>query len=165
MYLCQRPFCWLCGCVEGIHAALPNAACPGLYQKLLDATIGQLLALYPPSSHQGNKQTNNNENIHLLCWPFLMAMVMCRYDTAHITCWRRSRVTLEAIGCGHLASIISNNIKGTYLHLFLSMFFHCNTLKMGAKKRWPQLTIGVWHIKLMKSTKLIWQNTLLGGLI
>jgi hypothetical protein len=70
MYLRHRPFLWTCGCVEAIHTALPDAACPGLYLKPLDAAIGQLLAPYHPSSHQGNKQRNNDEKIDLLCWLF-----------------------------------------------------------------------------------------------
>jgi hypothetical protein len=29
-----------------------------------------LLAPYRPSGHQGNSKQNDDENIHLLCWPF-----------------------------------------------------------------------------------------------
>jgi len=39
---------------------LPNAACPGLHQKPLDAAIRQLLAPYRPSGRQGNNQQNDN---------------------------------------------------------------------------------------------------------
>ncbi len=42
-----------------LQMALPNAACPGLLQKPLDAAIRQLLAPYCPSGRQGNRQTNN----------------------------------------------------------------------------------------------------------
>jgi hypothetical protein len=38
--------------------ASPNAACPGLLWKPMDAGIGRLLALYCPSGRQGNRQTN-----------------------------------------------------------------------------------------------------------
>jgi hypothetical protein len=44
--------------------ALPDVACLGLHGKPLDAAIGQLLALYCPGGHQGNRQTHNNQQIH-----------------------------------------------------------------------------------------------------
>jgi hypothetical protein len=52
--------------------------------KPLDTTIGQLLAPYHPSGCQGISKRNNDEKIHLLCWPFLIAMAMRRCVTAHI---------------------------------------------------------------------------------
>ncbi len=42
----------------------------GYSKSPLDAGIGQLLALYCPSSYQGNRQTNNNQQIHLQSWLF-----------------------------------------------------------------------------------------------
>jgi hypothetical protein len=47
-----------------IQSALPNAACPGLLWKPLDAAIGQLLAPYHPSSCQGNSKQNNNNKMY-----------------------------------------------------------------------------------------------------
>jgi hypothetical protein len=41
----------------------------------------------------------------------------------------------RATGHHHWASIMFNNIKGTYLHWFLLMFFIVNTLKTGAKQK------------------------------
>jgi hypothetical protein len=41
--------------------ALPNAACPGLPGKPLDAAIGQLLALYHSSGCQGNSKQNDDK--------------------------------------------------------------------------------------------------------
>jgi hypothetical protein len=64
-----------------------------------------------------------------------MAAALHRYDTACITKRRRYRALVEATGRGHWASIISNNIKGTYLHRFLLMFFIINTLKLVLSKR------------------------------
>jgi hypothetical protein len=55
---------------RGMRMALLNAACPGLPWKPLDAAIGQLLAPYCPDGHQGNRKTNNDEKVHLLCWTF-----------------------------------------------------------------------------------------------
>jgi hypothetical protein len=49
--------------------ASPNAACPGLLRKPLYTGIGQLLAPYCPSGHQGNRQTNNNQQMTLKRWP------------------------------------------------------------------------------------------------
>ena len=49
-----------------IHAASPNAACPGLHWKPLDAAIGQLLAPYCLGGRQGNSKQNNN----VLCTHF-----------------------------------------------------------------------------------------------
>ena len=39
-----------------IHAASPNAACPGLLRKPLDAAIGLLLTPYRPGGRQGNSK-------------------------------------------------------------------------------------------------------------
>jgi hypothetical protein len=64
----------------------------------------------------------------------LMAIAMRRYVTVCIPQWRRSRASLEATARLLWASIMSNNIKGTYLcHFF--MFFIVNALKMGAKQK------------------------------
>ncbi len=65
MHLRCGPFWRPCGCAGAIQAASPNAACPGLLQKPLDAGIGQLLAPYCPSGCQGNRQTNNNQQMTL----------------------------------------------------------------------------------------------------
>ena len=43
-----------------MHAALPNAACPGLHRKPLDATIRRLLAPYCLGGHQGDSKQNND---------------------------------------------------------------------------------------------------------
>ena len=49
-----------------IHAASPNAACPGLHWKPLDAAIRQLLAPYCLGGRQGNSKQKNN----VLCTHF-----------------------------------------------------------------------------------------------
>jgi hypothetical protein len=41
--------------------ASPNATCPGLLWKPLDAAIGRLLTPYPPSGCQGNSKRNNDK--------------------------------------------------------------------------------------------------------
>ena len=60
MHLRHRPFGWPCGGVEGVHAASPDAACPGLLRKPLDAAIGQLLAPYCPDGCQGDSKQNKD---------------------------------------------------------------------------------------------------------
>ena len=62
MHLVRHPFQWTQRCAGAIQTALPNAACPRLLQKPLDAGIWQLLAPYCPSGRQGSNQQNNNNN-------------------------------------------------------------------------------------------------------
>ncbi len=69
MHLRRGPFWRPCGCAGAIQMASPNVACPGLLKKPLDAGIGQLLAPYCPSGRQGNRQTNNNQQLTLKRWP------------------------------------------------------------------------------------------------
>ncbi len=69
MHLHCGPFWRPCGCAGAIQTALPDAACPGLLRKPLYAGIRQLLAPYRPSGCQGNRQTNNNEQMTLKRWP------------------------------------------------------------------------------------------------
>ena len=61
----QRP----CRYAGAMRYALPDTACSGLLWKPLDAAIGWLLALYCPNGRQGNRQTNNNQQMHLKRWP------------------------------------------------------------------------------------------------
>jgi hypothetical protein len=51
-----------------------------------------------------------------------MAMAMRQYVTTRIARWRRSRASLEATGCRHRASIMPNNIVGTWLRRFFLTF-------------------------------------------
>ncbi len=69
MHLRRGPFRRPCGCAGAIQTASPNAACPGLLRKPLDTGIGRLLAPYCPRSRQGNRQTNNNQQMTLKKWP------------------------------------------------------------------------------------------------
>jgi hypothetical protein len=56
MHLRRRPFRRPYGGVDVIHAASPNAACPGLLLKPLDAAIGRLLTPYRPRGRQGDSK-------------------------------------------------------------------------------------------------------------
>ncbi len=72
-----------------------------------------------PPGQQANKQQSTNTPKKVAV---LMAMAMRRYITARIAQWRRSRASLEATGCCHWASIMSNNINWTWLQRFFLMF-------------------------------------------
>jgi hypothetical protein len=65
-----------------------------------------------PPEQQANKQQSTNTPTKLAV---LMAVAVCRYNTAHIAQWMRSRASLEANGCCHQASIAADSIKGTWL--------------------------------------------------
>ena len=56
MHFRRCSFRWPCKSIEAIHAASPNAACPGLLWKPLDAAIGLLLTPYHPDGRQGNSK-------------------------------------------------------------------------------------------------------------
>ncbi len=69
MHLHRGPFRRPCRCAGAIQTGLPNAACPGILWKPLDAGIGWLLTPYCLSGRQGNRQTNNNQQMTLKRWP------------------------------------------------------------------------------------------------
>ena len=70
MYLRRRPFRWSCESVEAKQVASPDAACPGLHRKPLDAAIGQLLAPYHPGGRHGDNQHNDNAKCTLFSGRF-----------------------------------------------------------------------------------------------
>jgi hypothetical protein len=85
-----------------------------------------------------------------------MAIAMRRYDTARIARWRGSRASLEATGCHHWASTCSDSMQLDIPTPVLSDVFHCQIVEKATKPQgWPQITIGVWHIKMTKSTWLV----------
>ncbi len=57
-----------------------------------------------------------------------MAMAMHRYVTACIAQWRRSRASLEATGCRHRASIMSDKLNQTWLRWYIQCF-HCQNCR------------------------------------
>ncbi len=84
------------------------------------ATNCSVLPQRPPGQ-QANKQQSTNTSKKVA---MLMAAAVCRYNTASIAQLRRSRALLEATGCHHRASIMSNNINRTWLQWFF-WCFHC----------------------------------------
>jgi hypothetical protein len=111
------------------------------------ATTHSVLPQRPPGQ-QAYKQQSTNTPTKLA---ILMAMAMCRYVTAHIAQWRRSRASLEATGRHHRASIMPNNIVRTWLRQFFFNVFIVKTVGKGHGLMLRTLyLIGVWHIKQKK---------------
>ncbi len=106
----------------GMSRATPEATGP--YHR---ATTCSVLPQRPPGQ-QANKQQSTNTPTKLAV---SMAMAMSRYVTARIAQWRRSRASLEATGRCHQASIMSDNIKGTWLRWFFLMFLIVKTVGKG----------------------------------
>ncbi len=73
----------------------------------------------------------------------------CNAPTTRIAWWRRSKSSLEAsTGCRHRASIMSDNIKGTWLRQVFFMFFIVKIVEKGhGLTLRPLFLIRVWHIK------------------
>ncbi len=91
-----------------------------------------------------------------------MAIAMRRYNTARIAWWRRFVAFIKVTKLHHQVSTHSDIINQTCLPLNLGVCFIVKSLK---KARVALITIGIWSINLMRSTKIIlWQNTLLGWL-
>jgi hypothetical protein len=72
-----------------------------------------------PPGQQAYKQQWTNTPVKMA---IVMAMVMRRYVTACIARWRRSRASLEATGRHHWASIMPDNMVGTWLRRFFDVF-------------------------------------------
>ncbi len=106
-----------------------------------------------PPRQQANKQSSTNTPTLLA---ILMAMAMCWYVTARIVQWRRYRALAEATGCRHWASIMSNNIKGTWLHQCFDVFIIKTIEKGCGSTPRPLFSIGVWHIKKKRRAWLRW---------
>ncbi len=82
----------------------------------MPASGNYLLRIAPAAAREtGNKQQSSNTPRKQAV---LMAMAMHQYVTAWIARWRRSRASLEATGCRHRASIMSNNINRKWLRRF-----------------------------------------------
>ncbi len=123
MHLCCWPFWWPRGCPWwAIQMALPNAACPGLPGKPMDATIGQLLTPYCPSGCQGNSKQNNDIKNGPLLLAISMAAVVHRYNIVRIAQLSWSRALVEATGCHHRASIAANRCIWSCICQFFWVF-------------------------------------------
>ncbi len=100
-----------------------------------------------PPGQWAYKQQSTNTPAKLA---MLMAMAMRRYVTAHIAWWRRSRVSLEATGHHHRASIMPDNIVRTWLWCFFDDFIIKPVGKGHGLTLRTLFLIGLWHIKQKK---------------
>ena len=80
-----------------------------------------------------------------------MAVAMRQYNTARIAQWRRFMAFVKATKRHHPASTGSDSINRTRQRRLLLLFHREKGLQSTC---WPRITIGVWHIKLMRSTWL-----------
>ena len=78
-----------------------------------------------------------------------MAITMRRYYTACIAQWRRSRAFIKATEHSHRMSTRSNSSNQTHQRRLFLWFHREKGLEL---TWWPLITIGMWHIKLMRST-------------
>ena len=129
--------------VGEIRSGPPDAVCPGLHWKPLDATIGRLLAPHCPGGHQGSsKQKNNDKRTNNFAGRFEF-----RWPWWYGGTWRRFIAFLKATKRHQRASTCSDNINWTQQ---CRLFVVCQIVEKG--HNCPLLPIGVWHIKLMRST-------------
>jgi hypothetical protein len=91
-------------------------------------TLGNyLLCIAPAAARATGTQKTTNKYTYKAC--HFDGHAMCLYVSAHISQWRRSRALLEATGHRHWASIMSDNIKGTWLRRFFYVFHPQNRRK------------------------------------
>ena len=144
MYLRRGPFQWPWRCAGAIWSASPNASWPGLRRNPLDATIRRLLA--PTRATIGS--TIMKHVLTLLA--VSVAIAMRRYYNARISQWRRFVAFIKATKRHHRTSTCSDIIKGTcQLQSFQTLSHREKELQLTC---WPLITIGVWYIKLTRST-------------
>ena len=93
-----------------------------------------------------NKMTMQNAPTQVAV---LMAIAMRRYYIACITRWRKFVAFIKATKCHHRASTRSDSINWTHQRRLFWLFHREKGLELTC---WPLITIGVWHIKLMRST-------------
>ncbi len=111
------------------------------------ATTSSVLPRRPPGKQANKQQSTNTPTLLAVS----MTIAMRRYLTACIAWWRRSRASLEATGCCHWASIMSNNIKGTWLCWLFLMYVIVKTIEKGCGLTLrPLFSIGVWRVKWMR---------------
>jgi hypothetical protein len=103
---------------DGIAGCGMSRATPEATGRRHQATTHYVLPQQPPGQ-QANKQQSTHTPKKVA---ILMAMAMRRYVTVHVAQWRRSRASLEATGCCHRASIMSDNINRTWLRCFFYVF-------------------------------------------
>ncbi len=144
---------------DGIAQCGMSRATPEATRRRNRATICSVLPQQPPGQQAYKQQSTNTPRKQAV----LMAMAMRRYVTAQIAQWRRSRASLEATGCCHWASIMSDNINRTWLRRFFYVFIVKTIGKGHGSMLRPLFLIGVWHIKQKRRAWLRWLYNLMGG--
>jgi hypothetical protein len=96
---------------DGIAQCGMSRASPEATGRRHRATTRSVLPQRPPGQQANKQQSTNTHRKQAV----LMAKAMRRYVTVRIARWRRSRASLEATGCRHLVSIMSDNINWTWL--------------------------------------------------
>ena len=94
------------------------------------------------------------QNKHLHCWPFLMAMTMSRCDTKHINHCSTSRDSVEATGHRYQVSICDDKVNRSSQCCDLAWFLRCTVMgmmqfcrevaTMGDKGRWRGTALRWW---------------------
>ncbi len=105
---------------DGIAQCGMSRATPEVTGRWHWATTCSVLPQRLPGQQANKQQSTNTPRKQAV----LMAMAMRRYVTAQIAWWRRSRASLEATGCCHWASIVSDNINWTWRRWFFQCFHH-----------------------------------------
>ena len=130
---------------ERIARCSMTRASPEATERRHRATTCSVSPRRPPGRQSKHRLCKNV----LILLAVLMAIALRRYYTARIAQWRRFMAFMEATTHRHQASTRSDIIKGTcQLRLFWT-FHREKGLELTC---WPLITIGVWHIKLMRST-------------
>ncbi len=103
------------------------------------ATTHSLSPQRPPGQQANKQQSTNTPRKQAV----LMAMAMRRYVTAQIAQCGRSRASLEATGCRHQASIMSDRINGHGYDVFFDVFIIKTVEKGHGSTLRPLFLIGV----------------------
>jgi hypothetical protein len=100
--------------IDGIAQCGMSRATPEATGRWYQVTTCSILLQRPPWQQANKQQSTNTPRKQAV----LMAMAMHRYVTAQVAQWRTSRASLEATGCPHQVSIMSDNINWTWLGCF-----------------------------------------------
>ncbi len=82
-----------------------------------------------PQQPQGQQQTKQRQKYVPKRLAILMAAAVHRYNTAHITRWRRFWALLEATKCCHQVSIAANRCNWSRMCRFLCIFSSSTCIK------------------------------------
>ncbi len=110
---------------------------------------GNYLLCIAPAAARATINTTKMQHVPTLL-AILMAITMRRYYTAHTARWRRLVAFIKATKRHHRASTRSDRHQPDMPTLFVS------DISLHKRARFDMLdliTIGVWHIKLMRSMK------------